>query len=99
MSVHPCPALEHSPSPFGPAPSSTSNLPVVAAQASYCSWCIELPVQLAGALAAGQAASIVQEEARGAVAARGTGASALYSRVLCQAQLRAWTPLLVALFC
>lgn len=85
--------------PLDSAPSSTSHLPVVAVQVSYCSWCIELTVQLAGALAAGQAASIMQEEARGAVAARATGASALYSRVLCQAQLRARTPFLVTLFC
>lgn len=56
-------------------------------------------MQLAGALALGQAASIMQEEARGTVAARSTGASALHPRVLRQAQLRAWTPFLDTLLC
>lgn len=56
-------------------------------------------MQLAGTPATGQAAGIVQEEARGAGAARGTEAGALYPRGLSQAQLKAGAPVLLALLC
>lgn len=72
---------------------------VAGVQLGHCSWCIELPMQLAGALTEGQAAGVVQEEARGAGAARGAEAGALHPRALCQTQLRARAPLLVALLC
>lgn len=84
--------------PAAPRPDA-GGLPVVAGvHRSRCSRRVELPVQLAGALGAGQAAGIVQEEARRAGTARGTGAGTFHPRALCQAQPRARAPLLVALF-
>lgn len=48
------------------------DLPVVTGvQVSHRSWGIELSMQLAGALSAGQAAGVVQKEAKGAGAAGG----------------------------
>jgi hypothetical protein len=71
------PLLQDHPFPAG-------DLPVVARiQAGHCSRCVELPMQLAGALAEGPAASVVQEEATGAAAAGGAGAYALHPWVLC----------------
>lgn len=54
-------------------------------------------MQLAGALTAGQAAGIVQEEAGRAGAARGADAGTRHPRILSQAQLRAGAPILAAL--
>lgn len=55
-------------------------------------------MELAGALGTGQAAGIVQEEARRAGTARGTEAGTFHPRALRQAQPRARAPLLLALF-
>lgn len=102
-SVHVSPHLPTSvatkPLSSNPSPHpGTGDPPVVAGvQLSHFSRRIELPVQLAGAPTGGQAAGIVQEEARGAGAAGGAEAYALHPRALRQAQPRARAPLLVAL--
>lgn len=54
-------------------------------------------MQLAGALAAGQAAGIMQEEASGAGATGAAEACTLHPRALHQAQPRTRTTLLAAL--
>lgn len=54
-------------------------------------------MQLAGGLAAGQAAGVMQEEVSGAGATGGAEACALHPRALCQAQPRTRTTLLAAL--
>lgn len=77
---------------------SPGHPPVVAAvQAGHCPRWVESAVQLAGALAAGQATGIVQEEARGADAARATGTCTLHSSALRQAEMRARPTLLETL--